>query len=474
MSGEAGKYVPPGKGAKSSKVERVGGEVAKIVDKLNADHAFVLAGADAVVLKEGVDAWGEPEVRFVKIGAFKLLHGTHFIDTGKREPQTWAEVWLESPLRREYLGVCLAPDGAPENYYNLWRGFAVEPREGDVSLWKKHVYDVLADGNEAAGNYIMAWFADIAQNPGRKCETSLVVRGEEGSGKTLPGKIVGSLFPAHYSLIDDPRYVTGKFNRHMETCILLQADEGFWAGDKQAEGRLKGIVTSDVHYIEKKGVDAYRVRNLIRLMVTSNNEWVIPAGYRSRRWSVFDASSRYAGESSYFQALADWGRSEEGRAALLHYLLNFDMTEVDLKRIPDTEALYEQRISTMTDEDAWWLTRLKAGTLLPSHDTWVTKVPTEAVWESYAKFADKIGVKRKRVETQLAIALRRRLLPQAIPGERPWPRSTKEYVNHTDDQGMVVSRRLPHYEFPPLDECRRHFQEMMSGHAIDWGDDGPT
>ena len=176
-------------------------------------------------------------MRFVKVGAFKLLHGTHFVDAGKREPQTWAEVWLQSPLRRQYLGICMAPEGAPDAYYNLWRGFAVEPKAGDVSLWENHVYGVLAAGNKAAGDYIMGWFADIVQHPAEKCETALVLRGDEGSGKTLPGKMVGALFPAHYSLIDDPRYVTGNFNKHMESCLLLQADEGFWAGDKQEIGR---------------------------------------------------------------------------------------------------------------------------------------------------------------------------------------------------------------------------------------------
>lgn len=463
------KYQPKGSGQrKEPGVSRLGGDWAEVVEEINRDHAFVLAGADAVVLREGVDAWGEPEVRFVKVGAFRLLHGTHFVDIGEKDPVTWAEAWLRSPNRRQYLGVCLAPDGAPDDYYNMWRGFSVEAAPGDAGLWERHVYGVLADGNKAAGDYIMAWFADIVQHPGQKCETALVLRGDEGSGKTMPGKIVGSLFPSHYSLIDDPRYLTGNFNQHMESCILLQADEGFWAGDKQSEGRLKGMVTSDVHYIEKKGVDAYRVRNLIRLMVTSNNDWVIPAGYGSRRWAVFDVSSAHVGERDYFEPLAAWGRSEEGRAALLHYLMNFDLGMVDLKRIPDTEALYEQRISTMPDEDAFWLSRLKAGCILPSQDGWVQEVPTEAFWDSYVKFSDKIGVKRKRVETQLAIALRRRLLP---PG---WPKPIKKYVDWTDDKGEPRSRRLPHYQFPPLDECRMHFQEKMSGHAIDWGEDGPT
>mgnify|MGYP000856866344 CR=1 FL=1 len=53
------------------------------------------------------------------------------------------------------------------------------------------------------------------------------------------------------------RYLVGQFNAHLASCLFLQADEGFWAGDKQAEGRLKGLITSEYQMIELKGVDHF-------------------------------------------------------------------------------------------------------------------------------------------------------------------------------------------------------------------------
>jgi hypothetical protein len=43
--------------------------------------------------------------------------------------------------------------------------------------------------------------------------------------------------------IADPRYITGRFNSHLVKCLLLHCDEGFWAGDKAAEGKLKDLIT---------------------------------------------------------------------------------------------------------------------------------------------------------------------------------------------------------------------------------------
>ncbi len=57
--------------------------------------------------------------------------------------------------------------------------------------------------------------------------------------------MLGSLFAPHYFPVDDSRYLTGNFNAHMASCLLLQADEAMWAGDKEAEGRLKGLLTSE-------------------------------------------------------------------------------------------------------------------------------------------------------------------------------------------------------------------------------------
>src|SRR6202012_6141298 len=108
--------------------------------------------------------------------------------------------------------------------------------------------------------------------------TTLVMSGLMGTGKTVAGGVIGSLLASHYFLVAPPRYLVGQFNAHMASCLLLQIDEGFWAGDKAAEGHLKGLVTSKKQMIEAKGIDPIRIDNYVRLLFSSNSEWVIPAG----------------------------------------------------------------------------------------------------------------------------------------------------------------------------------------------------
>jgi hypothetical protein len=127
----------------------------------------------------------------------------------------------------------------------------------------------------------------------------------------------------------------------------MRRDEAFWAGDKRSEGKLKDLVTALKHRLEFKGVDPILVNNHIRLFVTGNQEWLVPAGFGERRFAVFDVGEGKIKNNDYFAAI-DAEMNNGGREALLHHLLNFDLSRVKLREIPRTAALFEQIVDTAT------------------------------------------------------------------------------------------------------------------------------
>src|SRR5205814_1636042 len=127
-------------------------------------------------------------------------------------------------------------------------------------------------------------------------------------------------------------------------------------------GKLKDLVTGDQHFIEPKGIDPIRLRNYIRLFVTGNPNWLVPAGFEERRFAVLDVAEEHMQDGAYFAAIDEEMRSG-GREALLHFLLNFDLLQVNLRQIPKTAALLEQKIQSATPEQAWWLDMLQCGQL---------------------------------------------------------------------------------------------------------------
>jgi hypothetical protein len=149
-----------------------------------------------------------------------------------------------------------------------------------------------------------------------------------------------------------PNLVTGTFNGHLTRLLLLHADEAFWAGDKDAEGSVKDLITNDEQVIEYKYFEAIRIASYVRLLVSGNSDWAVPAGLRERRFAVLDVGEDHIQDVAYFTAII--GQLDKGgREALLHHLLRFDLASVDLWTIPKTAALLEQKVESMTPLQAW-------------------------------------------------------------------------------------------------------------------------
>lgn len=452
-------------------------------EPLNAFFAYIVVGGRPTILHEAfkredrADARPiEDHIQFWSVNAFGGYFADELIATGDPKKPTWkskADLWMRDHRRRKYQGIVFEPtphgekDRTPEGYYNFWRGYAHDPDpKGDCSTLMRHIEEVLARGDDEASAYIWAWGADMIQNPDKRKGVSLVLRGKMGTGKTFFGEACGALIPQHYVLVDDPRYITGNFNAHMASTILLQADEGFWAGDKQAEGRLKGLVTSTRHMVESKGRDAVTMRNHIRLLVTTNETWAVPAGHEERRFAVFDVGDEHIQDHAWFAKIKDELNHKGGYGRLMHEFMEFDLSSVDLWNIPRTEALLEQKLATMPVIEQWWLDCLQRGYIRASEDgyrAWPTTergIAVDDVMASYRAFCDTItGALRKLPPNQLGTALRR-VVPD-LEIFRPWT-STR-------------SARPRFFRVPPLDTCRRHFAAELRA-EIDWGRDenGPA
>jgi len=376
------------------------------------------------------------------------------IKTGQGQPKevSLADAWLDDIDRRQYDGIVFDPEfKSPDTYYNLFRGFLLEPKSGDWSLYMDHMIEVICGGNESHGMWLMTWMARILQEPGGKRPgTCVVLRGEQGTGKGCFVSLFGRIFGTHFLQITNQKHLTSNFNQHLKDAILVFVDEGFWAGDKTAEGVLKGLITEDHHLIEQKGKDVIAVKNHINLVMASNSEWVIPAAMEERRFAVFDVSNKHRRDKKYFNSVFNQMLNKGGCEAMLHDLLNLDLKtyreQYDIGEIPRTAALMDQIVHSMNSAQKFWFERLRDGTLLPSNDNWIGEIQTVVLHHSYMAFANDIGVARnKGAEYQFLKELRRvcpdmeRIRMPNVEGSRPWG-----------------------YRFPSLEECRQAFCDKLS------------
>jgi hypothetical protein len=258
--------------------------------------------------------------------------------------------WLDHPHRRQYERVVYAPNIDDANILNLWNGFACKPIQGDCGLYIDHLYDNVCGGNEDHAAYLLDWMAYAVQQPGLAGEVAVVLRGKEGTGKGVAAKEFGRLFGSHFRHVVHAKHLTGHFNAHLQQCSALFADEAFFAGDRSHESTLKALITEETLLVEPKGLDAYAVRNCIHLIMSSNADWVVPAGADARRYFVLNVSDAHMRDHDYFRAIVSQ-MDNGGREALLHRLLTRDIFNFQVQRVPVTDALSEQKAHTRRGVD---------------------------------------------------------------------------------------------------------------------------
>src|SRR5262249_40636742 len=139
--------------------------------------------------------------------------------------------WLNHPQHRRYAAVTFEPGGIvvlPGNVLNTWRGFGIEERQGDWHLMQDHIRDVLADASEEAERYILNWTAWAVQNPGKRAEAALILRGKEGTGKGVFLHTLRKVFEPHSRHENSIEGITAKFNEHLLDVAYLFIDEVSW------------------------------------------------------------------------------------------------------------------------------------------------------------------------------------------------------------------------------------------------------
>src|SRR5262249_49696416 len=138
-----------------------------------------------------------------------------------------------------------------------------------------------------------------------------------------------------------------------------------------------------LHPIELKGFEAEWVANLIRLMVIGNEDWLVPASMTERRWGALDVNENRIQDTKYFAAIVD-ELNNGGYEALLYLLLNYDLSGVDLRKVPSTDALLDQKFASLNTNERWWLDVLRRGEL-PSYDVTKRDCPFSKLYEAYLK-----------------------------------------------------------------------------------------
>jgi hypothetical protein len=421
-----------------------------VFSALNQCYSVVRYGSQVLIA-----SIADGGVLFMEPPDFHKMFGNVRYFDGKRSVEV-SRLWWKWEERRQCLGrgVIFEPGGPLEvadDMLNLWRGFGIEPKQGDWSLMRNHIQDVVCSGRQSDFDYLLKWMAYAVQHPNEPIGVAVAFRGAQGTGKGVVARTFGKIFGKHFAHIANGDQLTGRFNASLATSCAIFLDEALWAGDRKGEGVLKALITEPRLQLEAKFKDPIMVDNRLRIMVASNNEWMVPAGVGDRRWFILDVANTYAGTAhkNYWDAL--YAEIDHGGAAAMFYdLLAMDLSGFDVRAVPHTAAKALQQIHSLHGTEAWLHHILQEGEI--GSKRWENNglaVSKDDAYNCYEDFSKR--QRDYRPETRAIWAKKARAALGLCLGDT---RSGRE--------------RVRSFQFKPLADCRRQFATHIGAPNIEW------
>lgn len=441
-------------------IEELVGPIKKrsrtIVETMNDRYALTFVGSSAVVFD-----FAREGVALRTTAAFREMHGNRKVDSKKL-----GHYWLDHLQRRTYdKGLVFDPSGrAPEGMLNLWQGFATNPDPtANCELIVNYVREVVAGGSPVYADYIFTWLADIVRNPSEKPGVALVLRGLKGVGKDTLAEIMRQIIGKHHTAhITNSARIGSQFNAQFETALLVHIEEASWGGDRDAKGVLQSLITSPHMALERKGVDVVQIDSYVRLLFTSNEDWVIPATADERRYAVFDVPDHRKDDEPYWADLYAQIKGS-GTAGFLAFLNTWEPPEgVEVRKPPQTKGLARQKLAGLKNAGRWWYDLLAEGVLPHSGgdkfdgNGWVTCSRTIAKDNLRNLYSDFMQNRRHQGEplSSAEFGKELKLLCSGVREKRP----------------TVDGERIQSYKLPPLPDCREQFAhaQRIAPEDINW------
>lgn len=348
------------------------------LEQMNEKFALVMSGGSHAILWQNQDMFGRPVDDLISEQSFHKLMAAHIMEVGK-DKEAISKVWMAWGNRRTYHGIVYAPmEDIDGRFFNLFRGWAVQPFGPDetpskaavksLAMWKEHVLVNQCHNNIPLYNWTIARYAVIFQKPSLKISNAIAIQGAKGTGKNSLIEPLLFLAGRHGLLVDNPRYLASNFNGHLQGLSILACDEAFWSGDKPLEGIMKGLISGTSLNIERKGLEAITVRNLVNVFILGNDKSIVPATEDERRFAMYEMGTGRQKDTAFFGQMKS-GFEDGGYRLLLEYLMTYDISEYDLNTVPQTKALIDQKHENLDTLDQFILDCLHHGLMIDARVT---------------------------------------------------------------------------------------------------------
>lgn len=294
--------------------------------------------------------------------AIKISHLRHTFGNDE------VRLWMNSDHRKIVMAQDVVFDPSctcgPE-CVNLFGGLTMQPKAGSCTPVLELLMH-LCDDDETVHEWILDWIAYQVQNPGAKLPTSIIMHGDEGSGKNLFWESAVMPMFGEYAAIVGQAELESQYNDWISKRMFIVGDEVLSRQEmRHLKGKLKAMISGKLVQVQAKFMPVRMEANHVNIVFLSNELQPNVLDASDRRYLVVWTPPKR--DQAYYQSVRDCLDSG-GREAFMHYLLQRDLSHFDPYAPPPRTRAKEDLIDLgRPNAERFWLAWHAHEVPLPLH-----------------------------------------------------------------------------------------------------------
>ena len=225
-----------------------------------------------------------------------------------------------------------------EKIYNLFNGYNnkinslynIDKKDKILQPFFDLLFSICEE-NEKYKDYFIKYLAHMIQYPNEKIPICFILKGKQGTGKNVLLSAISNIIGKEYYITSSkPDDFFGNYAEGFYRKLLVNMNECEGKDTFDFEGKIKSFITEDTININPKFIRPTEIRNVARIIITTNKSNPIPIDIKSidRRFVVFQNSDKYLDKkynSNFWTKLVNHFKCDEFIACLYDYLINIDI-----------------------------------------------------------------------------------------------------------------------------------------------------
>jgi hypothetical protein len=358
--------------------------------------------------------------------------------------------FLVNPNTQMFNAVAFSPLATPPSTLNYWIEPSITPFQGDWFVIQEFLHTVICNNNVALNDYLIHYLAHMLQHPEEKPGIMIVFLSGQGCGKGTFYKLISRIWSRTTLQVSDIGEAVGQFNASLERNYVVCMDEALFAGDKKSLDKLKSLITEPKCRIEQKHQPSRSIDSYHRFFASSNHDHFAHVDKDDRRFLFIRLSSVHKQDQIYFDAVNDALDDDAVIAAMMHDLVNLDLTGFNIRQRPLTEEHLSQRLQSLSGFERYWYEVLQSG-ILDRFTEWDKPrfISTKHLTDFYKDY-DKNAGRYSPIQQQHIASALKSICPSAI--------QARKKVLNIQERG---------YELPDIKLARKEFETML-GTSVEW------